>query len=66
MVGAVGSLGQELRLALKMSDDSGERHARQRNGMSKRVEVAQLQETGLPEGQESLCLNAAMGSCPGF
>lgn len=41
VMGAVGSLGQGLGLTLKMSKvlidggDSGERYARQRNGMSK-------------------------------
>ena len=46
--GSLGSLDQGLRLALKMSkalidgDGSGERHARQRNGISKGAEVRQL------------------------
>lgn len=46
--GAIGSLDQGLVLALKASkilinrDGSGERHARQRNGMGKGAEVGKL------------------------
>lgn len=46
--GAIGSLDQGLELALKTSkvlinrDGRGERHARQRNGMSKGAEVGKL------------------------
>lgn len=48
MLGAFGSLDQALGLAPKMSkvlsdgEGSGERHARQRNGMRKGAEVGKL------------------------
>lgn len=72
LVGACGSLDQGLGLALRMSkavidgDGSGERHARQRNGMSKGAEVRKLWERRLPARQEPKALNAVLESCPGF
>lgn len=48
MMGAIGSPGQGLGLTLKMSkvliygDENGERYARQRNRMSKGIEVGKL------------------------